>query len=378
MKQQEINITLVIMDLGVGGAERVLVNLANHWATQPDFKVHLIALGNTPPFYELNEQVHLIQLGLIYETSSLFEAFKANYHRLKILRQTLKKVGPTVIISFMTVINILSILASYFLKAKLIIADRANPALNESKTWQVITKLFYRFADVLVVQTKGVCSYYKNHSVPLEVIPNPLLLNNPEEQLFPVREKLIVMVGRLHQQKRMDLGIEAYATLKQTANEWKLLILGEGEERDKLEQLIKNRKLEEQVFLKGKVTNVFPYLRNAAIFLMTSEAEGYPNVLIEAMGMGLACVTTDCDYGPAEIIKPNFNGSLVPSGDVTAIATALKQYMIHEDLRIAHGQEARKIKDELRLPNIARQWESLFPLPISSPRRVILKSSTTN
>ncbi len=358
-------VVLVTMDLGVGGAERVLVNLANAWAKEADKEISIICIGNLASFYPIAENVTVYRLDLVKPAYSVFESLKDNYNRAAGIRKIIKQLMPDVVISFMVTTNILAVWAAFLLPVKLIVADRAVLSLTDRLFWQACAKIFYRFSDVLVVQTEGVTQHYKYFGANLEVINNALVIPKNITDKSPIRQnKTILMVGRLEGFKKMEWGIQAFQQVQDIAADWTLLIVGDGPQRAFLEDLVAKLNLQNKVVFLGTKNNVFDYLKFADIFLMTSSTEGYPNVLAEAMVMGLPCVSTDCPYGPSEMIESGVNGTLVPMKDIAAIAAGLRNYMLDETKRKAHGLAAKALSKSVDLQYIADKWAALFPAKV--------------
>jgi len=370
-KRHQINqtmntkVVLVTMNLGVGGAERVLVNLANAWAKEEDKEVSIICIGNLASFYPIDKNVTVYRLDLVKSAYSVFESLKDNYNRAVGIRKIIKQVTPDVIISFMTTTNVLAVWATLLLPVKLILADRAVLSLTDGQFWQTCAKIFYRFSDILVVQTQGVTRHYKYFGVNLKVINNALVLPQNITDKSPLQQKkTILMVGRLEGFKKMEWGLEAFQQVQDIAADWTLQIVGDGPQRAFLENWVAKLGLKDKVVFLGTKNNVFDYLKFADIFLMTSSTEGYPNVLAEAMVMGLPCLSTDCPYGPSEMIESGVNGTIVPMKDIAAIAAGLRSYMLDETKRTQHGLAAKALSKSIDLEYIADKWAALFPAKV--------------
>ncbi len=357
----KVKITLVSMDLGVGGAERVMVNIANHWAKQADKEVYLISIGSKKCFYPLEEKVNLIQLHKKNASSSFLEAVSANSERVKVLRKEIKKTQPDVVISFMTTTNVLTIWATRFLGINTIVSDRAIPKLTDSTMWYNLGKIFYRFADSLVIQTEEAREIYTQYGANIKVINNPLILPTDIQRAEKVtNKKTIAVVARMVDFKKHEWSIKAFHKVQDVAQDWQLVLFGDGPRRSAHEELVASLGLTDKVTFYGTAKNVFGHLQNADIFLMTSSREGYPNALAEAMGMGLPCISTKCPYGPSEMIEHGVNGLLAPMEDIDGIAAALRTYMVDEEKRKQHGAKAKQLLQTINIPAIARKWERLF------------------
>jgi GalNAc-alpha-(1->4)-GalNAc-alpha-(1->3)-diNAcBac-PP-undecaprenol alpha-1,4-N-acetyl-D-galactosaminyltransferase len=166
-----------------------------------------------------------------------------------------------------------------------------------------------------------------------------------------------VSVGRLDAMKNLALIVKAFALVD--APDWEVRIFGAGTERQNLENLIDTLGLKNRVFLKGLSKNIYSELEKASIFAFGSKMEGYPNALLEGLSAGLATVSSDCPYGPSEIITDGKNGLLVPNNDEKAFAAALQRLINDVNLRAKLGDEAAKIADELSIEKIMKEWEAV-------------------
>jgi len=194
-----------------------------------------------------------------------------------------------------------------------------------------MTKAVYRAADHVVAVSSGVkaglINNYQISEKKISVIYNPVDVDQIEATPPVTAEKpFILAAGRLHPQKRFDCLIKAYSQIASSFNE-DLLILGEGKERTRLEEMVKAHNLEKRVHLPGFSQNLWSHMKAASCFVLTSEYEGFPLILMEAMAAGCPVISFDCDYGPRELINDGFNGILVPAGDVEAMSAAMMRVL---------------------------------------------------
>jgi len=305
-----MKIVFIISSLGSGGAERVLTLLANHFVSKHE--VFVITLSQNKPFYFIDNRVNLIQLNLIYNSNSVFSGIENNVKRISLIRKAIYNINPDIIISFLTQTNIISLLAN-FGKFPIIIAERSiyNSETN-SKFWRLLRRFIYPFADILVLLTKEDAKnyYFVDNKV---VIPNFIKVsNNSIKSLLKKKEDIVLAVGRLHPVKQFDKLIYLFSKID---TNYKLYIVGEGSERERLETLIKKLNLQNKVFLPGRTKNIDSYYKKAKIFVLTSKYEAFPNVLLESMNYGCIPISFDCDYGPRNIIENNKSGFLVKSDE---------------------------------------------------------------
>lgn len=349
-------ILFVIYTLGHGGAERVLVRIANYWAEQGRV-VGILTFDKQPPKYEVHPNIRLIQADIAVSSSNPLAAVKNNLKRLWILRGWFKTLKPTTVISFTEDVNVLVSLAAIGRTFKLVVSDRIHPDwFRRGGMWLMLKKISYRFTDTLVVQTQDVKSAYSGFKVPIKVINNPL--SPSAVSVMDYDKPVIIAVGRLDRQKNYPLLIEAFSQIK--ADNWTLQIFGEGDEKKRLQALITEQKLDNRVILRGTTKGIFDEMAQASVFVLSSLAEGYPNVLIEAMSVGLAVVSTNCPSGPSEIIRNGENGLIVPNNDAKALALALQTLVDDVQLRQKLGKEAVKISEKLTIDKIIQEWETLL------------------
>jgi len=200
----------------------------------------------------------------------------------------------------------------------------------------------------------------------LSVIPNPL---PPELAAVPVAARLpaidarrrLMAMGRLVPSKQFDLLIDVYAGLAAAHPQWDLCIWGEGPERDALQAQIDRHGLAARITLAGRTETPWQALADGDAFVLTSAVEGFPNVLLEAMALGLPCATFDCPSGPREMSREGQDALLVPAGQRAALTEALDRLMRDQALRVALAdQGARSVRDRYALPAVLRQWDVLF------------------
>lgn len=245
-------------------------------------------------------------------------------------------------------------------KVPVILSERVDPRyLPASKLHRFLKRIVFRNADGIVFQTKEVQNFF---SKPIRkkgmVIANPILDDNLPIADVNNSRKEIVAVGRLSEEKNFGMLIEAFAELN--LMDYKLHIYGDGPLRKELESLIGRLGVENQVVLEGHVERVVDKIQGADIFVLSSNHEGMPNVLLEAMAMGLACISTDFPSGGAKVlIKDNENGLLVPVGDKVALKEAMEFLVNHEELKMKMKRTALKIRDKNSKERIFPQWEAL-------------------
>ncbi|WP_280770890.1 glycosyltransferase family 4 protein [Salipaludibacillus daqingensis] len=345
----------IVSSLANGGAQRVISELANYYADN-DITIHILLLSSDDIFFKINKKVNIIP---VCNEISKKAGLSAMISRWKLIRKYAKQLKPSVVISFLSVTNIYTCFALGFTDHKVIVSERNDPRHDpKSVIKRRVREWAYRLADGLVFQTEDAQHYFdkviQDKSI---VIPNPIKGDLPEP-FMGERTKKIIAIGRLEKQKNLPLLIESFHIFHRENADYILDIYGEGTERDPLEQLIKHFGLEDKITLKGNVTNIHQSILDASFFVMSSDYEGMPNALMEAMALGLACISTDCPCGgPASLITDEENGLLIPPDNKEALIHAMKRVSRDTHLRKKISLNAIKINNgKYALPQIANQW----------------------
>jgi len=339
-------IGFVIYSLGSGGAERVLVNLANYLSN--DYEITIYTFSNKESFYELNKKIKYKKLNLAKKSKNKMESIFYAFKRIKVLKEAVK--NEDLVISFMTHTNILAIIASKLGNKKIVISERIEYNFYGNKI-NFLKRIFYPFANYLVLLTNPDTKNYK-YLKNVEIISNPIKMSECNEK----KENIILAVGRLDKQKGFDTLVEVYSKID---TNYPLYIVGEGKEKKNLEDLVKKLNLEEKVFLVGKSKEIHKWYEKASIFVLSSRKEGFPNVLIEAMSCGCGCIAFDCPYGPGEIIENNKNGILVENQNKEELKKAIELLINDKSLREKLSKEAIKIREKYSIEKIGEKWKSI-------------------
>lgn len=349
----ERRIAFHIPSLAGGGAERVICNLANYFASR-GYKVFMITNEmEDRQYYELDERVDRVVL-----PKPTGNRIRKIYRRLGILRNAFRDTGAPVVVSFIGMANLRAILATRFMKTRVIVSVRSAPG-REYKGKEKIAKLLFRFAEGAVFQTQMArdyfCSSVRKKST---ILMNPLLGDFSRPRYEGERAKEVVTVGRLHSVKNHELLIKAFCRLHEIFPDYVLRIYGDGDHRIHLEKLIKELSCESYVFLEGNCDAVADAIWKSALFVLTSNTEGMPNALLEAMALGLPCISTDCPCGgTATLIQSGENGVLIPVGDEDALVEAMRSILTDESFAKKLGENAEQVKELYAPEKIYRMWE---------------------
>lgn len=359
-----IRLTLVIPSLGGGGAERVMATLANAWAAE-SAAVTLITLADRDgDKYPLHAAVERVALDVAGRSPHVFTALRNNVVRLRSLRRALRAAQPDAIISFTTTVNLLVVLAASGWRVPVIVSERSFVGAQPPRgMWRLVYRTLYRRAAAVVAQTRrGAADLEARLSRPVVVIPNPVPdMPSAAARVAPYgRGQLVLAAGRLGVEKGFDILIDAFAMIAAEQPDWRLRIAGEGSERAALTAQVARHGLGGRVQLAGFDDDLQASMREADIFVLSSRYEGMPNALLEAMSLGLCCISSDCETGPREIIDSGSNGWLVPVADAPALAEALQVLMNDKTLRQRIGAHAVDVRKTHSLRSVLARWDSLL------------------
>lgn len=350
-----MNILIIIPTLGSGGAERVTSILVNNWIKDKENNITLLVWDAKRIFYTLDKNIKIIDLNFRY--TNKFERIIKQLKVLNSIRQYIRKNNPDFILSFLTQTNIAVLLATLFLKRKIIISERNSPdAIKKELNYftDKLRKYLYPKANGIIAQTEISREYIQKEFPKLKSISIYNPISNIKNNDNLIRENIILNIGRLTNQKgQLDL-IQAFHKLN--LNNWTLVIAGEGELRVMLEQKIIEMKLEKKVKLVGEVKNISSWLNRSSIFVFPSYHEGFPNALAEAMISGLPVISYDCDTGPSELIINKKNGLLVEVGNKNELSKAIELLINNPKLRDEIANEAIKIEDLISPNVISKQY----------------------
>lgn len=350
-------VLFVNSSLTAGGSERVMTLLTNEFADK-GYDVTMVLLREMKPdTYFLDNKVWCIRLK--YGTKNKIIIAVKRFWKL---RRILKAGKFDSVIAFMHDINIMTLLAAMGLKQSIIVSERADPSARKNNfVYLKIENYLYSKAKKVVFQTEQVQNMYpdivRRRSV---VIPNPINRELPIP-FEGIREKKIVAVGRLMEQKNFSMLIAAFAEINKKHAEYKLVIFGGGALLNRLKNEAENLGIKTVVEFPGYINNVNDEMCNAAMYVSSSNFEGISNAMLEAMAMGLPTICTDCPVGgTAMMIKNNVNGILIPVGDVKALSDAMCKVIENKKFASMLSQEAIKVREEYAVTRIADRWLNLL------------------
>ena len=331
---QKPKLAIFLPSLSGGGAERSMLNLA-HGVAERGYPVDLVLAQAKGPYLSLvHKDVRIVDL----KASRVLASLPA-------LAGYLKKERPKALISALNYANVVAVWARSLagVPTKVLVNEQNTvsiSAFNSAKRRQRMVpyfmKYFYPWADYIIGNSQGVAEDLSEVTgLPpqrIDILYNPVVTPEVQEKVHaplhhpwfePGQPPVILAVGRLTKQKDFPTLIQAFAQVLKNRSA-RLMILGEGVDRPKLESLVKELSLEEHVSLPGFVENPYAYMKRASLYVLSSRWEGLPTVLIEALYCGRPIVATDCPSGPREILAGGQYGVLVPVGDVAALSRAIE------------------------------------------------------
>ncbi len=353
-----MKISFFIGGLSGGGAERVTCNLASY-LSRKGHEIVILTMSDDTATYALDNNVLRVPLlksserkGLLYNSIL----------RIKRLISHLRKDNVDAYVVMLPVTTIMLLRLSWLTKSKIIAAERVDPSIYPSGKQKQLKSLAMK-ADGWVYQTDEESAWYGKSTgkAKVRIIPNAI---NPEfirEPYQRERKKTIVTAGRLTEQKNHKLLIQAFAQISPHFPDYQLVILGDGPLKEQLKSATEELGVKERVLLPGYTTNIGDKIKDASLFVLSSDFEGMPNALMEAMALGLPCVSTDCDGGGAKfLIKNEKDGLLVPKDDVDALSEAMRKMLSDKELAEHCGREAHKICERLAPEKIYGEWEQFI------------------
>ena len=368
-KETRKKILFFTVSMDGGGTERVINHLLGN-LDRRRFYPELVILKNEIQ-YDLPDDIKVISLN---KKKSL-DIFRLIFQLIRILKRN----KPDIAVSFLDYPNLMLITAAKLsgYKGKVVISERSNPKLCSYRDrkkhfiWQFLKKVFYPKSDFIITVSKGVEKYCKDkfglaenkirtiyNGVDFDLI-NKLKDQRVNDLLFENNIPTILAVGRLSFEKDYPTLFKAFKKVLK-AKKARLLLLGSGEEQNKLSVLADSLNISSYVHFMGFQSNPFAFMAHADILVLSSRWEGFPNVLHEAMACRSAVVATDCEYGPNEIIENGKTGLLVPTNDCDAIRIAILKLLNDSQKRMSIAQQGYESVKRFTVSNMTKEYERIF------------------
>ena len=349
-----MRVCFVVGKMSFSGAEKVLSIVAKSLVEQGD-DVHVLLLQKEYGYYAKEENLK------IHGVKPSGNKFKRVITRFSNIRKTVKGINPDVVVSFGYVCNNNTIIAMMCSGIPVIACERNDPNYDPlDKTQRVIRKLVYRLAKGFVFQTETISHYFsKKIQQKAAIIPNPI---EKSDYTWSDKESnnVIVTVARLDEyQKNLTSLFEAFSIFHSSHSNYQLEVYGDGPDRTLLERKISELNMTENIILKGRVNNPTSQIVHAKLFVLSSVFEGMPNALMEAMSVGLPCISTDCGGGGAAALAAYDGGCiLVPVGDAVSLSNAMSSVVDDNNYRNEISEHASKINERLAVEEIIKLWRA--------------------
>jgi len=351
-------IMFYISSLAKGGAQRVILNLAEHLIAK-GHQVTVVTTAIVENEYELPCKANRIISDISDDeiTSSRIVNLKKRFCKLRNIWKTGK---PDVIISFIGKNNFMAIMTAWGLDIPVVTSVRGDPKEEYySKVNRFLAKTLMGKSTGIVLQTPDAKAYFPKWMQKKAIIlDNPLNPDFIDEYYNGERENVIVSVGRIDANKNQKLIIDAFYQIADEFPDVKLVLYGDGEDREKLLKYVQNNSYQSRILLPGEVNNVKERIKRAKIFVLSSNTEGMPNALMEALALGIPSISTDCPCGgPRMLMEGKENGILVPVGDSVKMAEAMKTILESEELWHKYSKKAYEITGFLHPEMVNKKWE---------------------
>lgn len=342
--------------LSYGGAEKNVKMVASEMLNR-GYDVVICNFNTRPTVLTFDDRIKIVDMPK-YAAKGL-----KRIQQFLFLCKLCKIEKPDLISSFLFLPNVISVFAGKISNVPVVISERADPFQHKSVLEKIIY-YFYRFADGAVFQTEGAQRYFpkslQNKSV---VIPNPIIPNCDIEKVEQgKRRKVISFVARFEiVQKRQDIMIDAFAKVLKKHPEYNLEFYGDGPDEGKIKSKVEQLGISSNVLFKGAVNNVAYYIYDTSMYVLCSDFEGIPNSLLEAMSLGLPCVSTDCSPGGARMLIDNMkNGMIVPCNDSDALCNAINYMIENPEFAEVCGSNAKEVNDKFSYQLIMDKWNDFY------------------
>ncbi|MCW1359717.1 glycosyltransferase [Campylobacter sp. CCS1377] len=350
-----MKITFIISTLNSGGAERVLVTLANEFCKNHEVKI--IKFNQEKSFYPLNESVEVKSLPY-FKNQNLKDRILARIYRFFALRKAMLEDNADIFISFLDTTNIACIFAKWGIKTPLIISEHSHQSYLKSKIWRFLRRISFGYCNALCVLGSSDKKYYEKFVKNVKVLLNPCHFTLSDKTDIK-KEKIVIFVGRLDENKNASMFIRAVKNLNlELRQKYRFCIAGEGVLRQNLENEAKIAGV--NIEFLGRVEDMKSLYQRAEILCLCSFVEGLPTVLIESLFFDVLRISTDYTDGARDLIADEKDGFIVPKNDDLALSQSLTRVMENKNLREKILANASKKCKEFDTGFIASQWLDLI------------------
>lgn len=346
-----MNIGFLIFSLEGGGAERTVATVANQLSLN-GHNISIYLFDGNKMAYGLNENIRIRVCRNNRNDARLAKIIDHVGRLVNYLRTD----NTEVLLAYMVSMIPYALIAHIVAGCKVICSERTNPRLHNKKV-QWMIRYLSPLCDGFIFQTKGAKEYY-----PEKTQKKGTVIANAAPLYQGIRKKpddvKICSAGRLHSDKDFKTLIRAFYLFNKKYRESTLTIFGDGNQKEELADLTRQLGVDDKVVFKGFANNILAEMSQFTMFVFSSMAEGMPNTLLEAMSVGLPCISTDCPYGPADLIENGKNGWLVPVGDAAAMAKRMEWVVNNSEEAERVGKNARYVQEKYSMQNIISKYQA--------------------
>lgn len=341
-------------NIGYGGASKMMTCVANYLCDSHD--VHFLVFRSDEIKQQLDSRVHL-EFNTLYKNRN--KALE-NIGEIIALHRVIKKGKYDLVVAFLHPSHYMAVLASFGTKAKVLFSERVDP-ITRRKTSSLFVKAVQKIvehADAFVFQSDGAMKAYpekcqKHGRVIVNSIPK-----KEYPSYSPSEQKYVVSVGRMEiVQKRQDVLLEAFKIFHANHNDYRLMLVGDGPDEEKVKKIIQENGLSDCVDYMGERKDALLLVANSTMFVLSSDYEGIPNALLEAMVIGAPCISTDCSPGGARMIIDNEkNGFIVPCDNPVELAEKMALVADNDEIRNMLSENSKSKLDRFSETEVKKQW----------------------
>lgn len=374
MQNKKLLFVIATLD-GSGGAERALTNRINYLVEHFDYEINVVTTKSNDScvsFYPLHERVDIINIPIDFSKNTILEKFQTilfnSYKLEKPLLDFINERKFDICTSFGSETflyqeqgyrRFVKIKENRFTYKKLLTDEKLS---LPRKFWRKIrfreNVVVQRKMDFVIALTEEDANFWRKFLKKVTVIPNFIDLKN--FRLSNLDQEEVIAVGRLEKEKDFFAMIMAFRIIVDSKPNWILNVYGEGSLRQELKQLIDDLNLNNHVVLRGSVKNIYDKYSYASIYMMTSQYEGFPNTMLEAMAHGLPVVAFESVGGVKVLLKDQENGFLVRNRNIEELSEHAIRLIEDIELRALMGEKSRLHAEEYGVDHIMSQWHQFY------------------
>lgn len=346
-------ICLIAPSRQMGGIERMMSILSSYFVSV-GHEVYYLSCRAGNIFYPLDEKVVFYEPSFTHKTKHIYKLLSYT-KTISFLRGKLKQIKPDTIMVFGDIINPIAIIANRGLGYPIYIADQISPKQNLGRFKNFMKKITYRKATGIIAQSQMAADYKVQvfgQGLNLRVIPNAL--REITDYSGEHKNNWVIGLGRLSFEKGFDRLVDSFAMIN-GHNDWSLVLVGDGPCMNALQNQAKDLGIDDRVVFMGQQKEVDRLLAQSKIFVIPSRCEGFPNALCEAMASPLPCISFD-SISASDIIENGVNGSVLPDGDIDALAKEITHLMDDESLRNKYAGNAFAIRERLQVNRVGDMY----------------------